>query len=234
MKAKSLAATAKMAKSRSSYLHTLAANTDWSRKDSGFPILTKRAVLSQHQVTLPDQWVHNASLGLQDGLADIVPKDVIASNDLFLCSLIHPSYIQSSTLPSVRTRAEVMECRGLLAMPTEATRMGTSCVRLLQCTLDVHSEAYRRSVERKSHGSHANDHFSVPKPKVDKIDAALLRRLVQMLQLDEWLLYDRELLPPQQNRPPDEVLLSASTALCGSVALYGGPTLVARLLDHVC
>ncbi|RNF18950.1 uncharacterized protein Tco025E_04341 [Trypanosoma conorhini] len=87
--------------------------------------------LRPHEASLqlPANWVRTSTARLQTSLAGVVPRERWASNDLFLCALIHPSYVAARSV------------RAAVAMPIELTLTGSSALRLLREVAAVHGVA---------------------------------------------------------------------------------------------
>ncbi|ESL06066.1 hypothetical protein TRSC58_06265 [Trypanosoma rangeli SC58] len=84
--------------------------------------------LRPHEATLqlPANWVQTSTARLQTSLVGIVSRERVLSNDLFLCALIHPSYVAERS------------ARSAVAMPIELTLTGSSTLRLLKEIAAVH------------------------------------------------------------------------------------------------
>ncbi|KAG8347079.1 hypothetical protein ERJ75_000710300 [Trypanosoma vivax] len=75
---------------------------------------------------VPENWKQTSKQRLLESLKGIVPAEKITNCDLFLCALIHPSYVRSRSV------------RAAVAMPTELTYTGSSTLRLLREVAAVH------------------------------------------------------------------------------------------------
>ncbi|KAF8295961.1 hypothetical protein TcYC6_0091040 [Trypanosoma cruzi] len=90
---------------------------------------SSRIRLHEAALKLPENWVRNSTTRLQTSLEGVVPREKLLTNDLFLCALIHPSYVSSRSV------------RASVAMPIELTLTGSSTLRLLKEVAAVHGMA---------------------------------------------------------------------------------------------
>ncbi|EKF33629.1 hypothetical protein MOQ_002496 [Trypanosoma cruzi marinkellei] len=90
---------------------------------------SSRIRLHEATLQLPENWVRDSTTRLQTSLEGVVSRDKLLTNDLFLCALIHPSYVSSRSV------------RASVAMPIELTLTGSSTLRLLKEVAAVHGMA---------------------------------------------------------------------------------------------
>ncbi|KEG14265.1 hypothetical protein DQ04_00551170 [Trypanosoma grayi] len=160
---------------------------------------------------LPEKWVQTSSTRLQTSLEGVVPQEKFLNNDLFLCALIHPSYVRSRI------------ARAAVAMPIELTLTGSSTLRLLKEVATAHGR-----MEFLQTREIADIPRALGVEDLVLYDKAMFA--VDRLSKEG----DDESSSNNINRnPPEEVQLAAATALCGAVALAEGVPSVALLLDRL-
>lgn len=212
------------------------------------------AVQAGH-ISLPANWMASASRALQLALGDAVSKEALDGTDLFLCALIHPTFIAAGAGPAGKKRS--LELRRSLAMPLEATMSGAAVLRVLQEVsgahhssasarerrLSDHADALAAGREARTRGTlPPRPHnqplslsmFLAPDELPSVITPAHLIEIPHAAGLETLLLYDRSFFPEAgADGVASEVLLSSVTALCGAIDLCQGPLAVAAFMDRM-
>ncbi|EPY27617.1 hypothetical protein STCU_05661 [Strigomonas culicis] len=128
-------------------------------------------------------------------------------------------------------------------MPAELTTPGASSLQVLKQLLHVHQSTEVRlqrdqAVPGRGAQGGSRSGAAAAALQLPTMDTALLLRVVPRLGLEGLLLFDADVVGAEGSAAtaravPDEVLLAATTCLCGALTLTGGVHSVAALLDRV-
>ncbi|KAG5468425.1 hypothetical protein LSCM1_02405 [Leishmania martiniquensis] len=210
---------------------------------------------------LPPEWREQATQQLITTLHGIVPPSQLKQTDYFLCSLIHPSYVQASTMrcqnDSVCRRAR-QELRRTVCMPLELAMAGSNTLRLLselahyveRGAVAAAASARTGSAFPAAHvggKSEALDSPSGPSsfasyslnaswPELNIADASAFERAFRESGLEPFVLYDQNFFAGSSPSAGGDGTVPSEVCLAAFTALCGSVELVSgwsSLLEFV-
>ncbi|CAG9582256.1 conserved hypothetical protein [Leishmania major strain Friedlin] len=220
------------------------------------PRRTLDKALSSHNTTssllLPSEWCEQATQRLITTLHGIVPPLQVQQTDYFLCSLIHPSYVQASTMrcesEALRRRVQ-QELRRTVCMPLELTMTGSKSLRLLRelthyveqgaaaaatsararATLPAAPVAGRSEARDPSYGPSSWSSYPLDAswPELHSADSTAFVQAFQRAGLDSLVLYDKSFFAASSTLTDNiSGAGSAEVSLAAFTALCGSIELV--------
>ncbi|KAL7707855.1 hypothetical protein N2W54_003505 [Lotmaria passim] len=201
-------------------------------------------------LVLPPKWKEEATTHLARTLHGVVELSVLRQSDYFLCSLLHPTYVRSSTMrcDSEAKRLKLQQqLRRTMCMPLELTMAGSKSLRLVReinsfIDTGAKSTFFYRSRQRDGDASSvASSSFQLdaPWPELQVADTRAFLASFRQSRLESLVLFDKAAFPPAPSAPlggaavPMEVSLAAFTALCGCIELVSGWDSLLLYLDRV-
>ncbi|GET92445.1 hypothetical protein, conserved [Leishmania tarentolae] len=219
------------------------------------PRRTLDKAASSHNTTasllLPPEWREQATQQLITTLHGIVPPLQVQQTDYFLCSLIHPSYVQVKTMRcesgSVRRRQQ-QELRRTVCMPVELTMAGSKSLRLLrELTHYVEQGAVSAAASARARGTvmdtpvswknEARDRLSSPSPRssypldplwpeLNSVDSTVFVQAFRRAGLESLVLYDKSFFAASSSSTDANTAVSIEVTLSAFTALCGSIELV--------
>ncbi|AYU82724.1 hypothetical protein conserved [Leishmania donovani] len=219
------------------------------------PRRTLEEAVSSHNTTssllLPSQWREQATQRLITTLHGIVPPLQVQQTDYFLCSLIHPSYVQVSTMrcesDALRRRVQ-QELRRTVCMPLELTMTGSKSLRLLRelthyveqgaaaaaasararATLPAAPVAEKSEERYPSCGpaSWSSYPLDASWPELNGADSTAFVQAFRRAGLESLVLYDKSFFAPSPTSTDINGTGSAEVSLAAFTALCGSIELV--------
>ncbi|KAG5493350.1 hypothetical protein GH5_02094 [Leishmania sp. Ghana 2012 LV757] len=200
---------------------------------------------------LPSTWREEATQQLITTLHGIVPPSQLKQTDYFLCSLIHPSYVQACTMrcqsDSVRRRVQ-QELRRTVCMPLELTMTGSKSLRLLGELTDYVERGAAVAVASARTGSIHPDtqvggkgedggSTSGPSscsyypldaswPELNSADTTAFVQAFRQAGLEPLVLHDKKLFAASSTSTGDDGAVSSEVCLAAFTALCGSIELV--------
>lgn len=204
---------------------------------------------------LPPQWVPDATSAIQAACGDFVAPATLQLTDLFLCALIHPSYVRS---PLHGSTAAVAQLRQRVAMPAEVALAGASSLRVVMESIALHArsravsdEMLAARVDAELEGDNtANEGAAQQSPRrrdpvllngvplsFPSLGAPELLLLPHTTGLGRMVLYDAKAFPRQQQQQDDAACavgspsptLPTEVALAMAIAVCGAVELCCGL-----
>ncbi|AIN97845.1 hypothetical protein LPMP_203500 [Leishmania panamensis] len=200
---------------------------------------------------LPYKWREEATQQLITTLHGIVPPPQVKQTDYFLCSLIHPSYVQADTMhcqsDSVQRRAQ-QELRRSVCMPLELTMTGCKSLRLLRelthyvkqgaaaaaasartaSTLPVAQVGEKSEARGPSKGPSSRLSYPLDAswPELNSADTAAFLQAFRQAGLESLVLYDRSFFAASSTCTGADGAVPGEVSLAAFTALCGSIELV--------
>ncbi|KPA82482.1 hypothetical protein ABB37_03541 [Leptomonas pyrrhocoris] len=194
---------------------------------------------------LPSGWKEQATRRLARTLHGVVEPPLLRQTDYFLCSLIHPTYVQAATIQcegEAKQRKLQQQLRRTVCMPLELTMAGSKSLRLMHEVNGFASAGSKTTASaRLTTGASSSFQLDAPWPELKMADTRAFLASFRESELESLVLYDKKVFSPTPSAPsaekcavtPSEVSLAAFTALCGSIELVCGWASLVHYLDRV-